>query len=74
MGFKNPIDVTFTGNFDVIGVLTNVKAIEVVNEAKIFEGWFGFVRELEAFANDVKNFLRAYFTGASEGKIVNLAE
>ena len=72
--FEDTIDVALTGNFYVTGVLSNVKAIEIVNKAKIFEGGFSFVRKLKTFANYVINFCRVCFTGTSDGEIVNLTE
>ena len=58
--FEDTIDVALTGNFYVTGVLSNVKDIEIVNKAKIFEGGVSFVRKLKAFANDVINVGRVF--------------
>ncbi len=74
MGVKETLYVIVAGGGDVCMCLVHINTIEVIEEAKVFEGWGGLREQLEFFSNNSINFLCDVFGVACKGEIINLAE
>jgi hypothetical protein len=42
MGLKDMVDVGCAGDSDTITILVHIKTVEVMEEAKVLEGWLQF--------------------------------
>lgn len=72
MSAKDAFNVGLGRDNNGIVILVNIKAIEVVEQSKVSEGWFGLSRELEFATNGVVQTLSKGFIGTSKSKVIDL--
>jgi hypothetical protein len=75
MGLKDMVDVGCAGESDTITMLVHNQTVEVMEEAKVFEGQLQFGGQLlELHANLAIDGAGNFFIGICHGKVIHLAK